>query len=1033
MELAPASAGASKEPQAGLQLAIQDFQNILTQDQRGKLGKIGVAREAETVMIFTAQLDRENQLKKGRGIASRLHTVLQSVQSFSTVVETFVSSHPEIAALVWGSVKLTLLIAVNFTSHFEALSGVFMSFSKHCPRFAQYQALYPASTRLQTALCDFHASIIRCWQQKLKKAILQSFEQELQSDLNDIHNLGKEVKAEIALAAVHAERQDQKLQALDRTSAAKSRSRLLSLMPRVERGLDEINEMRLNQSIRKSREERLRLLQWLSSYDHLSVFREAFGAGKTVLCAHVVNYIFQNKDPSDRVSFFFVTHDNAESLRAETLMRSMIRQFLNSLSLSENFENRLTDLNKTLYVDHDSWVSLLQDVIQQSGIYFLIIDGLDECDAVERRAVLDALQSLVNAASNLRIFITSRDSLGLDLRGRPLVIQHVSMACDSLTRDIRSYVDTSIQERLQQKELMVGDPRLLTEIIDTLTSHADGMFLWVSFLFNEICAGSCDADIRNALNNLPKSLEETYARIISRIGTLTRRTELMQRIFRWVAAAKRPLALEELREAVAIEIGQTHRRTDLLTHDISRVVLWSENILQIAEEEPRQVRFAHSSIYDFITKKASSQRLADFQVDIKEVNHLLGELCVTYLNFDDFNTTITRRQQPVQLPPMDMLNAVYSRELKLTKSATLSNAVTKMVSKYRKDVPDLGKAAESYGGAAAESIQNCYPFLEYAAAFWPLHTVDFQNERSRTWNLLLHLVVDDSTPASRPWEAEMYDSSLLIWSQKTRHRSLFRHSISGIKTYRALVGFVFLYTAADGDEEFVAIALPTMLQFVTTAPATSMDSPTYMLAHALEVASNMGHANVVEHLMKTGLELDAAAALQAASEDGRLEVVELLLRYNVKINDIVYPKGSTLICSGIRRKSGDRIGYGQTALQAACQHGHIEVVERLLAANADVNAAAGQDGGKTALEAAYCSGRMDIVERLLIAGADVHDDPAAVDALLFACDGGYLGVVERLLAAGLDMSVFGNTALLYAKLQGHLEISELLLKAGVEL
>lgn len=121
MELAAAPtavARASTDPQAALQLAVRDFQNMLTEEERGKLGRIGAAREAETVLIFTAQLDHENQLKRGRGVAGRLQPVLQSVQSFSTVVGTFVSSHPEIAALVWGSVKLTLLVsaAVVYTS-----------------------------------------------------------------------------------------------------------------------------------------------------------------------------------------------------------------------------------------------------------------------------------------------------------------------------------------------------------------------------------------------------------------------------------------------------------------------------------------------------------------------------------------------------------------------------------------------------------------------------------------------------------------------------------------------------------------------------------------------------------------------------------------------------------------------------------------------------------------------------------------------------------------------------------------------------
>ena len=64
-------------------------------------------------------------------------------------------------------------------------------------------------------------------------------------------------------------------------------------------------------------------------------------------------------------------------------------------------------------------------------------------------------------------------------------------------------------------------------------------------------------------------------------------------------------------------------------------------------------------------------------------------------------------------------------------------------------------------------------------------------------------------------------------------------------------------------------------------------------------------------------------------------------------------------------------GYcGQTALQAAAGAGHLEVVERLLAANADVNAATA-DYGQTALQAAARAGHLEVVERLLAANADI--------------------------------------------------------------
>ena len=61
-------------------------------------------------------------------------------------------------------------IALNFTSYYEAFSNLFMGFALHCPRFAEYQVLYPNSVRLQTALYNFHASLIRCCKHAVEAA-----------------------------------------------------------------------------------------------------------------------------------------------------------------------------------------------------------------------------------------------------------------------------------------------------------------------------------------------------------------------------------------------------------------------------------------------------------------------------------------------------------------------------------------------------------------------------------------------------------------------------------------------------------------------------------------------------------------------------------------------------------------------------------------------------------------------------------------------------------------------------------------------
>lgn len=121
-------------PTKQLNEAVDDFQKILTEDQRTALKKIKSIPDADAVLVFTAELDcSPSQQRKGRGIATRLHSVLQSVREFSAVIDTFVSSHPEIAALVWGSVKLTIQVRCtgNPLPQYESLTWTRLQSTSH--------------------------------------------------------------------------------------------------------------------------------------------------------------------------------------------------------------------------------------------------------------------------------------------------------------------------------------------------------------------------------------------------------------------------------------------------------------------------------------------------------------------------------------------------------------------------------------------------------------------------------------------------------------------------------------------------------------------------------------------------------------------------------------------------------------------------------------------------------------------------------------------------------------------------------------
>ncbi len=189
--------------------------------------------------------------------------------------------------------------------------------------------------------------------------------------------------------------------------------------------------------------------------------------------------------------------------------------------------------------------------------------------------------------------------------------------------------------------------------------------------------------------------------------------------------------------------------------------------------------------------------------------------------------------------------------------------------------------------------------------------------------------------------------------------------------------------------------------------------------------------------------------LQLAARGGELQRVKEILAANPSaVNDP--PRGY----------------YGQTALQAACMHGHEDVVELLLAAGADIHFCGGNNFQRSALQIACGQGNEKIVEMLLKGGAEVnttslmqhgiristrriHADKFSYKgtttvtpyngrtALQAAAERGHLRIVIRLLALGADVNAppsptAGLTALQAAAGSGFTAIIKLLLDHGAD-
>lgn len=190
----------------------------------------------------------------------------------------------------------------------------------------------------------------------------------------------------------------------------------------------------------------------------------------------VIDHILTQKRGSDvPVCFFFVQFDNQKSREAEAILKSIIRQALDQSGFPEEMEPLLEKVQSNLTSDFDELFELLRKITMTTKMLYIIIDGLDECEKSDRDDLLGAISSLARPGSNVKLFLASRDSISREITRGFSALEHLSMSCPSAQLDIATYVEGTIQEKLQCEDLIVGDPSLIEEIKQALMRGSDGM------------------------------------------------------------------------------------------------------------------------------------------------------------------------------------------------------------------------------------------------------------------------------------------------------------------------------------------------------------------------------------------------------------------------------------------------------------------------------------------------------------------------------------------------------------------------------
>ena len=505
--------------------AIQDFQDSLTARQNADFfaDHSSITSKSNAVAVFIAHIDLSNQRRTFRCLASSMQGTLQSVESFSKVVDSFSPSRPPIGAQLWGTLRFTIDLASHYTTFFEMLSDWFTEVRPYCPKVRDYEFIYRDSFKLQEALCSFYAimvdfcthavhSIMQCGPIQHGKAYWTPVKKDFGDYASLIQRRHRDVQDELVVAADQGAQRDAQLQVAERQKADESSKYPRVLRLKFDRLVDEDRGWKQQVDIRETRLQRERLLGKLSTYDYASALNRerrkrygsttiwlprsaqfqdwladpepcifwlsgSSGTGKTIMATAVIDSLLIRKGPEAvGVAYFFCQYNNAESLKARILLGSLVRQCLTEENLPSNHETYLDQIltDEPLNVE-DTKAFFLKVVSEAPEDQVIVIDGFDEMARDQRTVVLAVLRHLsVAPNSKIKVFISGRHDAGKEVEYAATKLVSRSLSGQYVHKDVATYIKLALIEKAELGKLSIGDNAILPIMEELLIEKCRG-------------------------------------------------------------------------------------------------------------------------------------------------------------------------------------------------------------------------------------------------------------------------------------------------------------------------------------------------------------------------------------------------------------------------------------------------------------------------------------------------------------------------------------------------------------------------------
>ncbi|RYP49270.1 hypothetical protein DL768_004993 [Monosporascus sp. mg162] len=353
------------------------------------------------VYDFTDNLQKQQAEKGHLRHLSKIEPFLNRLGEYSKVIEIFIQAKPDILALIWGPIKLLLQWASVLKQSFDAIVNTTAAIGNLLPEFISVTRLFSQNTHIKDVLALFFRDILDFYLVALKffklprwryvfESLWPKHKDKIEAVRQNIERHSHLLRNDVQFEHILQERE-----AVLRSEGSHRRQEFWA----IKTDISPIDHGKRFDSIKAQRCEGTGkwllndadFAKWLDPSNHelrLLWLQGIPGAGKTFLSSTVI----ERTKTCGRALFAFLSYTLSSSTSALSIFHSLVFQLA-----SDDDDLRAIvceSIGEDLRSSTEGAVDVFKQLLAYAGLVYIIIDGLDEIEELERGRLLKYLLGL---------------------------------------------------------------------------------------------------------------------------------------------------------------------------------------------------------------------------------------------------------------------------------------------------------------------------------------------------------------------------------------------------------------------------------------------------------------------------------------------------------------------------------------------------------------------------------------------------------------------------------------------------------------